>query len=521
MVGHAGLLGSPLSSPLQVSTTQPPLTSPTHVLSAEDKTATPNEIIVPSEMPPELPESLLSPLKMSAPTVTEATAVTVSGPGITTSSEVKPEQSKAEVSTEDVLKNVMPSFLVPGISGSSALNVVQNVTSVTSVSGIEAQVTAGASNPGIAGNSAPANLGDATPISKGTGAPISVDIISPYSSGSSIPTSAAVGAPANSGIDALSNSGICVTANSGIDALSNSGIEAPTSEVQKSQQELLEKQRLEQQKLLQKQQSQEQMLKRQQEVQIRLQEQEHQKQLLQKLQERHKQLQEQQKLQEKEKEEVARQKQLEEHHKQLQQQFEHLQRQQTLQVQPGVTGNQGAPPPPMLSPGAIRPQRPGLTSPGANPAGPRPPISAHHQMPQGAPFGLPGQHAGVLPIHAAHMSPGQLPLPMIPQGLGPDKQPTSAAQQIQQQLLTQAQKAQQAQLQKVQAQYLAEQQAQMAKQQAQAQLKQQAQQNQVNGPIGKQGPGTQPLAGPISTAPPTPGKKGQELGVSSAMFTVM
>ena len=456
-IGEPPVVGLVGPSLLPVSQPSVPVTT------AEDKT-TPKEIIPKDIVPPiqgtapvapgpltPLVQTTLSPTKPTSSDVPGQFAMATSGITTTLSSAVpsKPEPAKVEVSTEDVLKNAMPSLIVPGISGSSAMNVVQKV----SAGGV----------PTAQGNVAEAQN---------------------------------------------------------------------ASESQKMQQELIEKQRLEQQKLLQKQQSQEMMLKRQQEVQIRLQEQEHQKlmqkhQELQKLQEKHKQLQEQQKLHEKEKEqqqqEAARQKQIEEQHKHLQQQMQ--QHFETFQRPPGV--NKGLPP--MLSPGALRPQRPGLPSPGAN-GGPRPPISAHHQMPPGAPFGLPGQHPGAIPIHPGHLSPGQLPLPqhMIP-GMGPEKPPASAAaaaQNLQHQLFT---KAQQAQMQKVQAQYLAEQQAQNAKQQAQqaqAAMKQQAQQNQTQQPhsqAGKQpGPAPPPQIGPGPPVPPqqgTPGKKGQEQGVSLYLYS--
>ena len=433
-----------VSHPVTISHPQvsrPPATSaqglPTENQAAPEETVPamqPTTVSGP-QLPGQPPLVLQSPTKTLDPELKGLVAMTttVATTTVTPAQPNKEESAKVTastvaVTTEDMLKNAMPSFLVPGISASSAMNVVQQVSSASSI----------------------------TPLGKDS--PLEPEKV---------------------------------------------------AEAQKMQQELIEKQRVEQQKLVQKQQTQEMMLKRQQEVQVRLQEEEHQRlmqkhQELQKLQEKHKQLQEQQKIQE---EKEQHQKQLE-HQKQIQQ---HLQQQFEQMQRHGPPNGPGAhPPPPMLSPGAMRAQRPSLPSPGAN-SGPRPPISAHHQMPPGAPFGLPGQHPGAIPIHPGHLSPGQLPLPMIPPGLVQDKVPTSMGQQM----LSQAQKAQ---FQKVQAQMIAEQQAQIAKaqaQEAQAKMKQQAQQQQVHMQGEKQmGPGA--LPGP-ATGPPqpvTPGKKTQEQAVS-------
>lgn len=232
------------------------------------------------------------------------------------------------------------------------------------------------------------------------------------------------------------------------------------SDLQKRQQQQMDRLAQEQQLQLEQKQAE---LQRQQEHHIKLKEQE-----LKELEKRKEleriQIEQNKKLQEELKNKEEKKKQLELLHEQLQRQ----QQQQQQQAMHGVKLVPGGQPgqPPLLSPGAIQRARPSLPSP-ADKQGPRPPLAAHHQLPPGAPFGLPGQHPG-----APGVRPGQLPGPWA-QGLMPLNQDELIMkhQQLQQQI------AAQAQAQKVQS--LAEFQAQLAKQQAQqvqAQTKQSTQQ---------------------------------------------
>lgn len=332
------------------------------------------------QKPSPLPTVAQSPIATTTTVAPSTTAIHVaSQPSVQQSQGT----GKPESGMEGVLKGAMPGFLVPGISASSAMNVVQGISSTAVVS-------------------QPATV---------------------------------------------------VTTMSDLQK---------RQQIDKMTQEKFahEQQQLEQKKELQ----------RQQEHHIKLKEQELKlKEIEQRKEIERKQIEEQKKLQEELKSKEEKKKQLELLHEQLQRQ------QQASRL--GVTIGPDGPivQPALLSPGAI--QRTRASMPALDKQGPRPPLAAHHQMPPGAPFSLPGQLPG-----GHGVRPGQLPAPWA-QGF-PQEEMMLKHKQLQQQMAAAA--AQQAQAsQKAQSQSMAELQAQFAKQQAQqaqAQAKQTAQPPPKNGP---------------------------------------
>ncbi|XP_052759600.1 msx2-interacting protein-like isoform X2 [Mya arenaria] len=321
------------------------------------------------------------------PTLAQSLAATITSPSTasSTSASTVSEAHKTEPTNlmGEALKEAVPGFLVPGIAVTSALGVVQGMTTVASITQT-------------------------------------------------------------------------VTVSSSI------------SELQKRQQQQIDKlaqeQLLEQQKVIDQQKQAE--LQRQQEHHVKLKEQELKK--------------KEQEMKQREMEQNERTKKLEEL-KLLQQQHEQLrQHQQALQagvtIGPGVQTGQQA----LLSPGAIQRTIPSLPSPGDK-QGPRGPLVAHHQMPQGAPFGLPGQHPAGLPIRPgqfpAHLTPAQIHA--MQQQLGQD--PKALASMANAEVLLKHQQLQ-AQMKAQQAQALAEQQVQMAKQQQVQQTKQSSKAGKGQGP---------------------------------------
>lgn len=390
LAGHVPMM----SPPIPVSSARPPVQPPLSMPEVS-KLAEPLKTMhsPPGKAVPQSPVRttvLQSPPK-SVPFTTVAqspiaTSTTVAPSTTAAPLPVNPSLSKPENAMEGVLKGAISGFLVPGLSASSAMNIVQSISTTATVSQPPTVVTA-------------------------------------------------------------------------------------VSDLQRRQQQM-DKLALEQQMQMEQKQIEQKRaeLQRQQEHHIKLKEQE--LKMMERKEMERKQLEEQKKLQEELKSKEEKKKQLEKLHEQLQ-------RQQQQAAMHGVTigpgGQQGQPP--LLSPGAMQRARASLPSP-ADKQGPRPHLPAHHQMPPGAPFGMPGQHPG-----APGVRPGQLPPPWTPApGMVPLGQDELFLkhQQLQQQMAQAAQKAQ--------AQSFAELQAQIAKQQAQQAQQAQAQAKQTAQQAGKPGP---------------------------------
>lgn len=409
VAGHIGMFGQ-MSPPVSVAANR----APVQVNNVQDTSRSQEEPQKNADkvitMTSPKTTVLLTPAKSAGiTTIAQATGA----PTVTPSSiSIAQDLRKVEETLESAIKSSVPGFLIPAISASSAISVMQGMTSA-------------------------ANTAQTTVVSSTT---------------------------------AVASVSTAVT---------------DMSKRQQHIEKLTHEQLLEQQKIAEQKQAE---LQRQQEHHVKLKEMELKKQLEHQkhLEEQHRKLQEQIKNKElqdmKSKEEALKKEQekkrLEEHYKMLQQQHEQL-RQQALQagttVGPGPQPGQQA----LLSPGALQRARPSLPSPNDGKTGPRPQVSAHHQMPPG-PFGLavrPGQFP-------AHLTQAQLQAvqQQLVQPLGQDKPPTSAEMALKHQQLQQQIAAQQ----KAQAQALAEQQAQIAKQQA-TQAKQSAQQTGKQ-PAGKGGP---------------------------------
>ena len=387
---------------------------------------------------------LMSPQKHTpVPTMAQSpisTTTSVTPSNVTSPGPANATGSKLENAMEGVLKGAMPGFLVPGISASSAMNVVQGIS--TTAAGL-------------------------------------------------ITTAAGLTTTAT---------GLITTAT----VSQTATVVTTMSDLQKRQQQMDKLAQDQQMQNEQKQVEQKQMeLQKQQEHHIKLKEQEmkmmeierkemERKEVERKETERkdterketerketekketeRKQIEEQKKLHEELKNKEEKKKQLEKLHEQL--------RQQQAAAMHGVTIGPGGQPgqPPLLSPGAMQRARASLPSP-AEIKGPRPHLPGLHQMQPGAPFGLPVQHPG-----APVLRPGQIPAHWAPGMVQMGQDELFMKHQQLQQQIAQAQ----AQAQKAQAQSYAELQAQIAKQQAQ---QAQVQAKQTAQHVGK--PGPQPKA---------------------------
>ncbi|XP_053378964.1 msx2-interacting protein-like isoform X2 [Mercenaria mercenaria] len=405
VAGHVGMFGQ-MSPPVSIAACRAPgqaNSAPEAAKSAEGPQKTPEKIV--SHPSPIKTTVLQSPVKSSGITTvaqtTSATTVMSSS-----SASVPKDLRKVDGAMEGVLKNSMPGFLVPGVSATTAVNVVQGMSTASSM----AQTTVVPST-----------------------------------------TTAAVTAVATA---------------SDMSKRQQQMEKLAQEQQQLEQQRLLEQKIIEQKQAeLQKQQEHHVKLK---EIELKKQL-EHQKHLEEQhkiLQEqmKNKELQEMKNKEEAIKKEQEK-KRLEEQYKLLQQHQEHLKQLQAAgaTVGPGSQLGQQA----LLSPGGLPRPRPSLPSPNDGKAGPRPPISAHHAMPPGA-FGLPVR-PGQFPPHLTQAQIQAMQQHLV-QPLGQDKPPTSAEmalkhQQLQQQIAAQ-QKAQVQAMAEQQAQ-IAKQQATQAKQSSQ------------------------------------------------------